>query len=75
MEEHGRVLLSLDQTREAAGALGDRWREVDRWIGPVGKTRWSSGCSGRWDGDPELGDETGRRRLGGSLEIRDLVSA
>ena len=58
-KEHGRVLVSLDQTREAAGALGDRWREVDRWIGPVGKTRWSSGCGGWWDRDPELGDETG----------------
>ena len=39
--------------REGAEALGDRWREVDRWIGPVGKTRWSSGCGGWWDGDPE----------------------
>ena len=29
------------------------------WIGLVGKTRWSSGCGGWWDGDPELGDETG----------------
>ena len=54
-EERG----SVEGAREGAEALGDRWREVDQRIGPVGKTRWSSGCGVWWDGDPELGDETG----------------
>ena len=66
VEEHGRVLLSLDQTREAAGALGDRWREVDRWIGPVGKTRWSSGWLRGGSGKIPRGMVSGWRRRDGT---------
>ena len=77
MEELGRVLLSLDQTREAAGALGVevgdglvRWgkRGKERgwlraWI-PRKRIWWSGGGEDCWIGQDRLGFECINRKGG-----------
>ena len=77
MEELGRVLLSLDQTREAAGALGVEVGDgLVRW-GKRGKERgwlrawiprkmiwWSGGGEDNWIGQDRLGFEHLNRKGG-----------